>query len=153
MANSLASIAACIACTVVTAAAIQIKRDKLEASREGWMDQPYVVSYNEEGTFGNGMSIVAANVTMTAVLATGMAAWSLYCASGLVLEHEMRDPEREKKLAQGDLTSKVIKFLAVKMFDQEEEPNKMVKVESRFKSAGENTSYQPNFFQLPIRLA
>ena len=144
-------IAACVACTAVTAAAIQMERDTLAAAKEAWIDQPYDVSYNEEGTLGNGRSIVAANVIMTAILAACMAAWSLYSAIGLVLEQEMRDPEREKKLAEGDMRSKMIRFLATRVLEQEEDSNKMVKVESRFKSSGENMNQQPNYFQLPIK--
>ena len=93
----LVSILSCIGCISVTVASIQIHRDTLAAAREGWEDDPYVVSYNIEGVPGSGRCIVGTNVMIAAIIGICMSIMCLYSAIGLVLELEMRDPERGKK--------------------------------------------------------
>ena len=135
----------------MTVVSIQIHRDALAAARDGWEDDPFVVSYNIEGVPGSGRCVVGVNVMIAAVLATCVSVMSLYSATGLVLELEMRDPEREKKLEEGDIISRIISSMATKILDKKEEPNKMVQMESRFKESENSTDYQPTFFQLPIK--
>ena len=85
------------------------------------------------------------NVLIVAALATCMSlCWCLYTSTGLVLDLEMRDPERGKKLAEGELVSRIISTLATRILDKKEETNKMVQMESRFKQSEESSEYQPD---------
>ena len=116
--TSVVSLVSCLVCTGVTAAGIQMRRDELLGAKLGWADQPYMVGYNT--TLSGGRSIVAANILITASLASLIAACSLYTSICLVLELEMRDPEREMKLAQGDTVSRVIRELAEMMLEKKD---------------------------------
>ena len=147
---SLLSVLSCTTCICVTLAAVKIQSDNMVAARAGWEEHPYIVSYNSEGVPGRGRCIVGVNVMIAAALATCMSCWCLYTSACLVLDLEMRDPERGKKLKEGELVSRIISTLATRIMDKKE-TNKMVQMESRFKQSEESSEYQPTFFQLPIK--
>ena len=60
-----------------------MRRDELLGAKLGWADQPYMVGYNT--TLSGGRPSVAANILITAALASLIAACSLYTSICLVL--------------------------------------------------------------------
>ena len=132
-------------------ATILIKEEKEEKLKEEWKDQPYVVSYNSDGKPGYDGFVVAANVILTAITAALMSAWLTYLATALLLELKKMDPERERKVLEGNLGIKLVDFLARHLLKNNEEPSKMVQVKSKFRSSRPATYYLPSFLQLPIR--